>query len=201
MEYVTCRLNVGKRAYYAFENTSNHEHIKCWVFKKYIFDTLVTLVLLYGVVAFLNLLGKCLKMSKNIFLQSFYKLRNKWHTPSLRRDHIPLISWPWKGSLNTFLRFKKVPYIKFLELHGKQAKRLKRPIKTKLCSSWMQDMEKLFDRWDATPLLHDAPLDSSINEVFLQRQCIITWEKCGGSRFTHYTTHVAPNYKTIFFGK
>ena len=27
----------------------------------------------------------------------------------------------------------------------------------------------------------------------------MTWDKCGGSHFTHYTTHVAPNYKTIFF--
>ena len=29
----------------------------------------------------------------------------------------------------------------------------------------------------------------------------MTWDKCGGSRFTHYTTHVAPNYKTIFFAE
>ena len=56
----------------------------------------------------------------------------------------------------------------------------------------MQDMEKWFGRWDATHLIHDASLDSSVNETFLQRQC-------GGSRFTHYNTHVAPNYKTIFF--
>ena len=76
---------------------------------------------------------------------------------------------------------KNFPHIDFLELHGKQ------------------DMEKWFGRWDATHLIHDASLDSSVNEAFLQRQCIMTWEKCGGSRFTHYTTHVAPNYKTIFF--
>ena len=53
----------------------------------------------YGVVASLNIFGKCLKMSKNIFLQSFYKLRNKRYisSSSLRRDHFPLRSWPWKG--------------------------------------------------------------------------------------------------------
>ena len=28
---------------------------------------------------------------------------------------------------------------------------------------------------------------------------IMTWDKCGDSCFTHYTTHFAPNYKTIFF--
>ena len=27
------------------------------------------------------------------------------------------------------------------------------------------------------------------------------WDKCGGSRFTHYTMHVAPNYKSIFFAE
>ena len=48
-------------------------------------------------------------------------------------------------------------------------------------------------------LFHDASLDSSINEAFLQLQCIMTWGKCGDSRFIHYTTHVTPNYKTIFF--
>ena len=50
-------------------------------------------------------------------------------------------------------------------------------------------------------MIHAASLDSSVNEAFLQWQCIMTWEKCGGSRFTHYTTHVAPNYKTIFFAE
>ena len=48
-ECATHRLEAGKRAYYAFENTCNHGDIKCWVLKKYLFDTLVTSVLLYGV--------------------------------------------------------------------------------------------------------------------------------------------------------
>ena len=45
----TRRLEAGKRAYYAFENTCNLGDIKCWVLKKYLFDTLVTPVLLYRV--------------------------------------------------------------------------------------------------------------------------------------------------------
>ena len=65
----------------------------------------------------------------------------------------------------------------------------------------VQDMEKWFARWDATHLLHDASLDSSISEAFVQHQCIMTWDKSRGSRFTNYTTHVAPNYKTIFFAE
>ena len=47
-ECATRRLEAGKRAYYAFENTCNLGDIKCWVLKKYLFDT-VTPVLLYGV--------------------------------------------------------------------------------------------------------------------------------------------------------
>ena len=49
-ECATCHLEAGKRAYYAFENTCNLRDIKCWVLKKYLFNTLVTPVLLYGVV-------------------------------------------------------------------------------------------------------------------------------------------------------
>ena len=61
---------------------------------------------------------------KNIFLQSFYKLRNKRPTPPppLRRDHFLLRLQPLKGLLTTWLNFKNVPHIDFLELHGKQAK-------------------------------------------------------------------------------
>ena len=70
-----------------------------------------------------------------------------------------------------------------------------------MCSIWMKDMKKWFGKWDVTHLLHDASLHFSINEAFLQHQRIITWDKCGGSCFTHYTTHVALSYKTIFFVK
>ena len=48
-ECATCRLEAGKQTYYAFENTCNHRDIKCWAIKKYIFETLVTLVFYYGV--------------------------------------------------------------------------------------------------------------------------------------------------------
>ena len=48
-------------------------------------------------------------------------------------------------------------------------------------------------------MLHDASIDSSMNEAFLQHQCIMTWGKCGGLGFTYYTTHVTPHYKTILF--
>ena len=57
---------------------------------------------------------------------------------------------------------------------GTKRKDLKDTKSKILCSSWMQHMEKWFGRWDATHLFHDAPLDSSVNEAFLQHQCIMT---------------------------
>ena len=42
-------LEADKRAYYTFENTCNHGNMKCWVLKKYLFDTFMTKVILYGV--------------------------------------------------------------------------------------------------------------------------------------------------------
>ncbi len=42
-------LEAGKRAYYAFKNLCNKGEIKCWTFKKYLFDALVLSVILYGV--------------------------------------------------------------------------------------------------------------------------------------------------------
>ena len=64
-------------------------------------------------------------------------------------------------------------------------------------SDWMQDMEKWFGRWDTTHLLHDKSLDSSVNEFFLQFQCIMTWKNV--EAHTSHITQVEPNYKTIFF--
>ncbi|MCO5590826.1 hypothetical protein L7F22_044801 [Adiantum nelumboides] len=82
------------------------------------------------------------------------------------------------------------------------SKKVQKTHKSKILSSgWMQDIKKWFGRWDALHLLHDASIDSQVNEAFLQRQCITAWEKSGGSRFIHYTTHIAPNYKTMFFAE
>ena len=60
-------------------------------------------------------------------------------------------------------------------------------------------MEKWFGGWDATHLLHDVSLDTSVNEAFCNTN--VSWHggKCGGSHFTHYTAYVAPNYKTNIF--
>ena len=69
----------------------------------------------------------------------------------------------------------------------------------------IENMHKWFGRYlgryVVLHLLHDASIDSSLNEAFQQYQCTMTWESYGGSYFTSYTTYVAPSYKSIFFGK
>ena len=124
-ECATHRLEAGKRAYYAFENICNLGDIKCWILKKYHFDTLVTPVLLYGVEVWGSSIPKSTwKAFENVqkhFLTKFLQVKKQTPYTSLRRDHFPLRSWPWNGLWITWLRFDKAPHINLLELHGKQA--------------------------------------------------------------------------------
>ena len=158
----------GKRAHYAFENTCNHGDIKCWVLKQYLFDTLVTPMLLHWVEEWGGSIPKFTwKEFENVqkhFLTKFLQVKKQTPTPSssLRRDHFPLRSWPWKGLLHTCLRLKKVPHIDFLELHGEQAKISKRRIKEKNCllvgcNIWKNGV--------VDGMQHDASLDSSSSHI------------------------------------
>ena len=63
------------------------------------------------------------------FLTKFLQVKetNTIHPPPREGDHFPLRSWPWKGLLNT-RKVQKSP-----------SHRLPRI----LCSSWIQDMEKM----------------------------------------------------------
>ena len=65
----------------------------------------------------------------------------------------------------------------------------------------MHDTKIWFGRWEALHLLTEASIDTSVNEAFLQRQCITAWEEVGGSRLLHYISCIAPNYKTLFFSE
>ena len=80
-----------------------------------------------------NTLCVCVCVEGLLLLMRSLSLSLSLSLTSLRRDHFLLRSWPWKGLLNTCLRFKNVPHIDFLELHRKQAKRSKRRIKAKYC--------------------------------------------------------------------
>ena len=51
-------------------------------------------------------------------------------------------------------------------------------------------MEQWFGRCDATHLIHNASLDSSVNDAFLQCECIMTWTNVE-SHASHIIAHVA----------
>ena len=62
-----------------------YREVKCWVLKKYIFDTLVRLVLLYGVkyevVSWLSMLGNTLKsVQKHVFTKFLQFKKQTPHT-------------------------------------------------------------------------------------------------------------------------
>ena len=74
---------------------------------------------------------------------------------------------------------------------------------TILCFDWTQGMEKWFGRWDATPLLNDASLDSSIIETLFQQQRIITWGivKAHASHITAHVLHLTTKPYSSLNGK
>ena len=64
------------------------------------------------------------------FLTKFLQAKKQTpYTLLFETGSLPIEITLWKGLFNTCLRFKNVPHIDFLELHGKQAKRSKRRIK------------------------------------------------------------------------
>ena len=50
----------------------------------------------------------------------------------------------------------------------------------------MQDMDKWFGRRRVVHFLHDASIDSFVNDAFFPCYCIMTWGKCGDSQSIHY---------------
>ena len=120
----TRHLEAGKRAYYAFEHTCNHGDIKCWVLKKYL-STLwwyrcFSMGWKYGVVTSVNLLGKSLKMSKNIFLQSFYKSRNK----RCRAFRLRIVAWVGWEPPRFLTRRKKNTKLRLVMISRKKRRKI-----------------------------------------------------------------------------
>ena len=202
------RLEAGKRAYYAFENMCNVGEIKCWALKKYLFDALVTPVLLYGVEVWGGSISKSTwkefeKLQKR-FLSNFFQV--KAQTPYtlllLESGSLPIEVMAMERLVGYMLRVQKLLPHRLPRIAWEASQKKQKTHKSKILSSgWMQDIEKWFARWDALHLLKDALRDHAVNEAFLQQQCIKTWESSGSSRFKHYTTQIVPNYKTIFYGE
>ena len=83
----TKRRENGKRAYYAFENMCREAEIQSWHLKKYLFDTLVTPVILYGVEVWGGSLSKDkwndIKKIQKLFLTNFLAVRRTTPYPIL----------------------------------------------------------------------------------------------------------------------
>ncbi|MCO5587893.1 hypothetical protein L7F22_041845 [Adiantum nelumboides] len=182
------RLEVGKRAYYAFENMCNAGNIKCWVLKKYLFDALVTPVLLYGIEVWGGSISKSTwKEFENVqkrFLTNF--LQVKTQTPYmlllLESGSLPIEVMGMERVVEYMIKMRLNPSHRLPTIAWEASKKVQKTHKSKILSlGWMQDIKKWFGRWDALHLLHDASIDSQVNGAFLQRQCITAWEKseCG----------------------
>ncbi|RYA37889.1 hypothetical protein DD603_24155, partial [Enterobacter cloacae complex sp. 2DZ2F2B] len=183
------RLEAGKRAYYAFENMCNAGEIKCWALKKYLFDTLVTPVLLYGVEVWGGSIGKSTwKEFENVqkrFLTNF--LQVKTQTPYmlllLESGSLPIEVLGMERVVEYMRKTQRSPLHRLPRIAYEASQKVQKTCKSKILSSgWMLDIKKWFGRWDACHLVKDASIDSQVNEDFLQRQCIMAWEKSGGSR-------------------
>ena len=83
----TKRRENGKRAYYAFENMCRQAGIQSWNLKKYLFDTLVTPVILYGVEVWGGSLSKDrwndIKKIQKLFLTNFLAIQRTTPYPTL----------------------------------------------------------------------------------------------------------------------
>ncbi|MCO5550705.1 hypothetical protein L7F22_004195 [Adiantum nelumboides] len=201
-------LEAEKRTYYAFENMCNAEEIKCWALKKYLFDTLVTPVLLYGVEVWGGSISKSTwkefeNVQKRFLINVFQvKTQTSYMLLLLESGSLPIEVMGMERVVGYMLKMQKRASHRLPKITWEASKKVQKTHKSKILSSgWMQDIKKWFGRWDALHLLYDPSRDPNVNEAFLQRRCIIAWETLGGSRFIHYTTHVAPNYKAIFFSE
>ena len=200
------RLEAGKRAYYAFENMCNHGNIKSWTLKKYLFDALVIPVILYGVEVWggsiSNSTWKDFEGVQKRFLTTFLKVKSQtpYRLLLLETGTLPIEIMGIERVTAYMLKVKTSPQNRLPHIAWEASNKVQKTHKSKLLSTgWMLDISKWFKKWDAHHLLNNASKDIMVNEAFLQRQCLTKWEDEGGSRWTHYTTHIAPNYKNLFF--
>ena len=85
-------------------------------------------------------------MFKNIFLQSFYELRNERPTTSssLRRDPFPLRSLAMERVVEYMLKIQKSPSNRLPRIAWEASKKIQKTNKSKiLCSSSMQYLETM----------------------------------------------------------
>ena len=117
-ECATRRLEARKITYYAFENTCNHGAIKCWVLKKYLFDTLMTNASLWGGSIGCNTPKSTWKEFENVqkyFLTKFLQVKKQMsYTLLLEMGLLPIEIMAMERVVEYMIRFKKVLHIDFL---------------------------------------------------------------------------------------
>ena len=186
----------------------NEGNIKSWSLKKYLFDALVLPVILYGV----EIWGGSISPStweefegiQKRFLTNFLKVKSQtpYHLLLLETGTLPIEIMGIERVVAYMLKVKHSPTHRLPHIAWEASCKKQKTHKSKILNTgWMLDISKWLKRWNASHLLHEASKDPTVNEASLQRQCITKWESEGRSRFTHYTTHIATNYKTLFFSK
>ena len=107
-------------------------------------------------------------------------------------DNVPLTAM--ERVVQYMVKVQKCQSHRLPKIAWEASKKIQKMHKSKiLCSGWMQDMKKWFGRWDATHLLHDASLDSFVNEAFLQCQCIMTYVEAHASHIILQMLHLTTN--------
>lgn len=201
------RIVAGWKSYYAFENTCRRAQIGSWRLKKYLFDTLVTPVLLYGVEVWGGSLSKAswneVEKIQKRFLTSFLavKVTTPYSILLIETGSLPIELLGMERTLQYLSKVTKLPKERLPYLAWEASCKRQKTYKSKtLASGWMEDIKRWFKRWDAGILLSTPIEDGKVIESFLQRRLLCSWEEAiHRTKFTYYTKSINPTFKDQFF--
>ena len=100
----------------------------------------------------------CILPSPLLYLTKFPQVKKQMpYTLLLETGSLSIEIMAMKRVVEYMLKVQKCPLHRLPRFAWEASKKIQKTHKSKiLCSSWMQDMEKWFGRWDATHLIHDA---------------------------------------------
>ena len=181
-------------------------NIQSWNLKKYLFDTLVTLVIMYGVEVWGGSLSKDrwndIEKIQKLFLTKFLVVRRTTPYPILLLEtgSMPLEALGMEQLLKYIKKINRMPKDRIPLIAWKASCRPQKTRKSKLLASgWMLDNEKWLDRWDAKALLRHPTNDPMAITACLQRQLIKRWEEQNSSRLKHYIEEINTNFKAQYY--
>ena len=195
MCYTTRLLEVGSRAHHAIENICNRGDIKCWVLKKYLFDTSVTLVLLYGVEVWGGGIPKSTwKEFENVqkhFLTKFPQVKKQTPYILLLLDTTswPIESMAMERVAEYMLKFQKHPSHRLPRIAWEASKKDPEDIQTQNCVPLVcKRYRKMVWKVDCNTL------DSWCIDSFLLRPCCnttVSWHRKNmEAHASHITLHI-----------